>query len=355
MLTQHEDRRAASQGASRSRRGTTVPANQPVMQAFIQDGYGVPERVLRFAEIWVPPIGADDVLVRVRATSVNTPDWATVAGTPYIMRPGIGLRRPRHPVRGSDVAGVVEAVGQDVTDLAPGDEVFGSTRDRAGAFAQYAAAPATQLARKPAGLSFTDAAASVMCGLTALVAIRDVARVSAGTRVLVNGASGGVGTMAVQIAKTLGAEVTGVCGTGNIELVRSLGADHLIDYTKEDFTQSTRRFDVILDNVLNHPPKAVVRALAPGGKFIPNSLGYTGGLFAGLPRIARAAVMGLGSTNVKTVTPAVNRENLAALLELLESGEVKVVIAQAYPLDQAARAVAHMLQHHPGGKIAITV
>jgi NADPH:quinone reductase-like Zn-dependent oxidoreductase len=332
-----------------------MPANPPIMQAIIQDGYGVPERVLQLAETSVPPIGAGDVLVRVRATSVNTPDWATVAGTPYILRLGVGLRRPRRRVRGSDIAGVVQAVGQHVTDLAPGDEVLGSARDRAGAFAQYAAAPAAQLVKKPVGLSFTDAAASVMCGLTALVAVRDIARVSVGTRVLVNGASGGVGTMAIQIAKALGAEVTGVCGTGNTELLRSLGADHLIDYTREDFTRSGQRFDVILDNVLNRPPKAVVRALAPGGTFIPNSLGYTGGLLAGLPRMARAALIGLGPANVKTVTPAVNRENLTALLRLLETGQVKVVIAQTYPLDQAAAAVTHMLGHHPGGKIAITV
>ena len=145
-----------------------------------------------------------------------------------------------------------------------------------------------------------------------------------------------------------------MCGTGNTELVRSLGADHLIDYTKEDFTQSRQRFDVILDNVLNHPPKAVVRALAPGGTFIPNSIGYTGGLFAGLPRMARAALMGLRPANVRTVTPAVNRQDLAALLRLLESGQVKVVIVQTYPLDQAAEAVTHMLRHHPGGKIVIT-
>ena len=332
-----------------------MPVDSPFMQAIIQDGYGKPERVLRPGETEVPSIGADDVLVRVRATSVNTPDWATVAGEPYIFRLSVGLRRPRRPVRGSDIAGVVEAVGQQVTDLAPGDEVFGTTRARAGAFAQYAVAPATQLASKPAELTFTDAAASVMSGLTALVAMRDVAQVSAGTRVLINGASGGVGTMAVQIAKALGAEVTGVCGSRNIELVRSLGADHLIDYTKEDFTHSGRRFDVILDNVLNHPPKTVARVLAPNGTFMPNSLGNTGGLFAGLPRMARAVLMRLGSTNVRTVTPAMNRENLAALGRLLESGEVKVVIAQTYPLDQAARAVTHMLGHHASGKIAITV
>jgi NADPH:quinone reductase-like Zn-dependent oxidoreductase len=332
-----------------------MPVKPPVMQAITQDGYGKPERVLRPAQAPIPSAGSDDVLVRVRATSVNTPDWATVAGAPYIMRPGTGLRRPRRPVRGSDIAGVVEAVGQHVTDLVPGDEVFGSTWARAGAFAQYVLAPADQLVKKPAGLAFTDAAASVMSGLTALAAVRDVARVSVGARVLINGASGGVGTMAVQIAKTLGAEVTGVCGTRNTALVRSLGADHVIDYTKDDFTQSTQRFDVILDNVLNHPPKAAARVLAPHGTFIPNSLGYTGGLFAGLPRMARAVLMGLGPVNVKLVSPAVNRENLAALRRLLETGEVKVVIARTYPLEQAAAAITHMLEHHPSGKIAITV
>jgi NADPH:quinone reductase-like Zn-dependent oxidoreductase len=339
-----------------------MPVNPLTMRAVIQHSYGAPERVLRLEEIPVPPVGADDVLIRMRATSVNTPDWATVTGVPYIGRLASGLRRPKRPVRGSDVAGVVEAVGGRVTDLVPGDEVLGSTDEvpgstkaRAGAFAQYVAAPAAQLVKKPAGLTFTHAAASVMTGLAALVAMRDVAQVGAGTRVLINGASGGVGTMAVQIAKALGAEVTGVCGTArNIELVRSLGADHVIDYTKEDFTQGQQRFDVILDNVLNHPPKATARVLAPTGVLIPNSIGYTGGLFAGLPRIARAVLMGLGSTTVKLVSPAVNRENLDALLRLLEPGGVRVVIAQTYPLDQAAQAVTHMLEHHPGGKIAIT-
>jgi len=332
------------------------PTTQTTMQAVIQDDYGTPERVLRLAEARVPSPGNGDVLIRVRATSVNTPDWATVAGVPYILRLASGPRRPKRPVRGSDVAGVVETVGRHVTGLAPGDEVFGSTGARAaGAFAQYAVAPATQLVKKPAGLTFTDAAASVMSGLAALVAMRDVAQVSAGTRVLINGASGGVGTMAVQIAKALGAEVTGVCGTRNVELVRSLGADHVVDYTKDDFTRSRQRFDVILDNVLNHPPKAAVRVLAPNGTFIPNSIGYTGGLFAGLPRTARAALMGLGSTTVRLVTPAVNRENLTALLRLLESGEVKVVIDQTYALGQAASAVRHMLDHHASGKIAIVV
>ena len=332
-----------------------MPVNTLTMRAVIQDGYGAPERVLRLDEIPVPPVGADDVLIRMRATSVNAPDWATVTGVPYIGRLGSGLRRPKRPVRGSDVAGVVEAVGGRVTDLVPGDEVLGTTGlARAGAFAQYVAAPAAQLVRKPAGLTFTDAAASVMTGLAALVAMRDVAQAGAGTRVLINGASGGVGTMAVQIAKVLGAEVTGVCGTRHVELVRSLGADHVIDYTQEDFTQSRQRFDVVLDNVLNHPPKATARVLAPNGMLIPNSFGYTGGLLAGLPRMARAVLMGLGSTTVKLVSPAVNRENLEALLRLLEPGKVRVIIDKTYPLDQAAGAVTHMLEHHASGKIAIT-
>jgi NADPH:quinone reductase-like Zn-dependent oxidoreductase len=326
------------------------------MRAIIQDAYGSPSHVLRLREIPQPSIRSDSVLVRVRATSVNTPDWATVAGAPYILRPGIGLRRPRRPIRGSDVAGVVEAVGESVTDWVPGDEVLGSTgTNRGGAFAEYAVVPAARLARKPAGLSFEEAAASVMTGLTALVAMHDVANVGAGTRVLINGASGGVGTMAIQIAKALGAEVTGVCGTRNVALVRSLGADHVIDYTTEDLLHTPGRYDVILDNVLNHPPTATARLLAPQGILMPNSLGNTGGLFAGLPRMARAVLMGLGSITVKTVTPKVNRENLDALVKLLESGATRTVIEKTYPLDEAASAIAHVLSHHASGKIAITV
>jgi NADPH:quinone reductase-like Zn-dependent oxidoreductase len=337
-----------------------MTTDSPTMQAIIQDGYGAPERVLRLDQTARPSTGADDVLIRVRATSVNTPDWATVAGTPYVLRLQSGLRRPALPVRGTDVAGVVEAVGQRVTDLQPGDEVLGSLwgsaiGSRAGAFAHYAVAPAAQLVPKPAGLSFEEAAASVMTGLTALIAMRDVGQVHPGTRVLVNGASGGVGTMAVQIATSLGAEVTGVCSTRNVELVRSLGAEHVIDYTGQDFTCSQQRYDVILDNVLNHSPKAVARLLAPQGVLIPNSIGNTGGLLAGLPRMARATLMGKGATDVKFATLAVNRENLNALVRLLETGEVRVVIEQTYPFEETASAVAHVLEHHASGKVAIVV
>ncbi|MEY9856039.1 NADPH:quinone reductase-like Zn-dependent oxidoreductase [Catenulispora sp. GAS73] len=337
---------------------TTDPST---MKAIVQRGYGAPERVLQLDESAARPVPGDsDVLVRVRATSVNTPDSATVAGVPYILRAQAGLRRPKQPVRGSDVAGTVAAVGREVADLQPGDEVFGSlwgsaNRSKTGTFAQYTVVPASQLVKKPAGLSFEEAAASVMTGLTSLLAMRDAGHVGPGTRVLVNGASGGVGTMAVQIAKSLGAEVTGVCSARNAELVRSLGADHVIDYAEQDFTKSESRYDVILDNVANHPPKAVARLLAPKGVFIPNSLGITGGLLAGLPRMARAALMGKGSTDVKFVTLAVNHENLNELARLLESGEAKAVIEQTFPLDEAAGAITRVLGHHASGKVVITV
>jgi NADPH:quinone reductase-like Zn-dependent oxidoreductase len=329
------------------------------MKAIVHERFGAPERVLRMEDVDRPSPGDDDVLIRVRATSVNTPDWITVTGVPYVLRLRFGLRGPRTPVRGTDVAGVVEAVGKDVTDLQPGDEVFGSSWAGAlatpGTFAELTVAPASQLIEKPARLTFEEAAASVMSGLTALIAIRDVGRVGAGTRVLINGASGGVGTFAVQIAKRLGAEVTGVSSTRNLELVRSLGADHVIDYTDEDFTRGERRYDVILDNVMNHRPSATARVLTPTGMLVPNSVGNTGGLLAGLPRMARAALMGRGSTNVQFVTCVVNRENLEALAALLESGDVKVVIDKVYPLSEAAGAVAHMLGHHARGKVVIAV
>ncbi|MGH9371047.1 MAG: NAD(P)-dependent alcohol dehydrogenase, partial [Vicinamibacterales bacterium] len=318
------------------------------MQAIVQKGYGAPERVLELADVPRPSFGDQDVLVRVRATSVNTPDWITVAGVPRVLRLRSGLRQPRITVRGTDVAGVVEAVGASVTDFRPGDEVFGSSWDKAptptaGTFAELSVVRTSQLVLKPSRLTFEEAAASVMSGLTALIAMRDVGRVGDGTRVLINGASGGVGTLAVQIAKALGAEVTGVCSTRNLELVRSLGADRVIDYTKEDFTRGEARYDVIFDNVMNHSPHVTARVLSLTGRLIPNSVGNAGGLFAGLPRMARAAVLGLGRTDVRFVTCEVNRENLRALVAFLVSGDVRVVIDKVYPLAAAADAVAHML------------
>jgi NADPH:quinone reductase-like Zn-dependent oxidoreductase len=333
--------------------------NGGAVKAVVQEGYGAPERVLRQAEIDPPPVGDDDVLVRVRATSVNTPDWITVAGIPYVLRLQAGLRRPKTKVRGTDVAGVVEAVGSKVPDLQPGDEVFGSawtgSLATVGTFAELTVAPTQHLIMKPAGLTFEEAAGSVMSGITALTAMREVAQVGPGTSVLINGASGGVGTFAVQFAKALRAEVTGVCGTRNVELVTSLGADAVVDYTKDDFTRGQSRYDVILDCVLNHPPTATARVLAPDGILMPNSVGNTGGLFAGLPRMARAALMGKGSRDVRFVSCVVNRENLNALATLLESGAAKVVIDRVYPLAEAGSAVAHMLGHHARGKVVISI
>lgn len=328
------------------------------MQAIVQKRYGAPKQVLELAEVPRPSFGDHDVLIRVRATSVNTPDWITVVGVPRVLRLKSGLRQPRTPVRGTDVAGVVEAVGASVTDFHPGDEVFGSSWDEAltttaGTFAELSVVRASQLVLKPSGLTFEEAAASVMSGLTALIAMRDVGRVGEGTRVLINGASGGVGTLAVQIARALGAEVTGVCSTRNLELVRSLGADSVIDYTKEDFTRGEARYDVIFDNVMNHSPRVTARLLSPTGRLIPNSVGNAGGLFAGLPRMALAAVLGLGRTDVRFVTCEVNRENLRALVAFLVSGSVRVVIDKVYPLAEAAEAVAQMLGHHARGKIVI--
>jgi NADPH:quinone reductase-like Zn-dependent oxidoreductase len=329
------------------------------MKAVMQDRYGSPDRVLKLREVSRPTIGEDDVLVRVRATSVNTPDWIAVTGIPNVLRLRSGLRRPSQLVRGSDLAGIVEAVGDRVTDFVPGDAVFGSTWNGtmatiSGTFAEYAAVPASQLARKPTTLTYEEAAASVMSGLTALIALRDVAGVAPGSRVLINGASGGVGTFAVQIAKALGADVTGVCSTRNIELVRSLGATRVIDYTKDDFTLSDERYDVILDNVMNHPPSATARVLDTDGVLIPNSIGNTGGLLAGLPRMAHATLIGRGSTDVRFVTLEVTRERLEALAALLDGG-IRVVVDHSYPLEKASNAVAHMLGHRAKGKVVIAV
>ena len=336
---------------------TITKSTTSTMKAVVQVGYGPPDQVLKMQEVDRPPIGDDNVMVRVRATSVNTPDWIAVTGIPYILRLQSGLRRPKTQVRGTDVAGVVEVVGTKVTDIRPGDEVFGSawagSQATPGTFAEFTVVPANQLVAKPLNVTFEEAAASVMSGITALIAMREVGKVGPGSHVLINGASGGVGTLAVQIAKTLGADVTGVASTKNLEFVRSLGADHVMDYTTEDFTLSEPRYDVILDNVMNHPPSVTSKVLTPTGMLIPNSIGNSGGLMAGLLRGARAALLARGSTNVQFVKCEVNREYLDALATLLRSGEVKVPIDKTYQLGDTADAVAHMLGHHARGKVAI--
>lgn len=327
------------------------------MKAMLQRGYGDPDRVLSLGELPTPEPGEGEVLVRVRATSVNTPDWIGAQGVPYVLRLAvIGLAGPASPVRGSDVAGVVAAVGAGVGDFAPGDEVYGSVWTGGyagpGSFAEYGVAPAGQLARKPAGTSFEEAAGAVMSGVTTLQALRDVAGVRPGMSVLINGASGGLGTFAIQIAKVLGAVVTAVCSTANVALVRSLGADEVTDYTREDYTKGERRYDVILDNVMNHPPAASAAVLNPGGVLIPNSIGANRWL-GSLPEMAFAAIFRARQWPAVTYRPT--RENLEALTALLESGRVRVVIDRAYPLEEAGAAVTYMASRRARGKVVLHV
>ena len=236
------------------------------MKAVVQEEYGSPE-VLELRDIDKPVAGDDEVLVRVRAASVNPPDWAGVHGVPYVARLAFGLRRPKLGVRGTDLAGTVEAVGRNVARLRAGDEVFGAG---SGTFAEYAVAPAEHLVTKPANVTFEQAAAVPMAGLTALQALRDAGSIAPGLKVLIVGAGGGIGTFAVQIAKSFGTQVTGVWSTSTLELVRSIGADHVIDYTQEDFTQGEERYDLILDNALQHSLSRLQRALSRNGTLVPN-------------------------------------------------------------------------------------
>lgn len=348
MNQTHQAHRPVTENASR------------MMNAIVQTGYGDPHDVFDSRTIDQPALGSGDVLVKVAATSVNTPDWAAVTGRPAILRLVFGIRRPAEPIRGTDVAGIVVAVGDEVGDFSIGDEVFGSTsapspRNQAGTFAEFTVVPATQLAPKPLSLGFDEAAASVMSGHTALVLVRDTGAVGPGTRLLVNGASGGVGTFAIQIAKAFGAHVTGVASGSNVDLVHTLGADHVIDYTRDSFLDNTERYDVILDNVMNHPPHRVARALADDGILIPNSIGTGSHLLGGLPRIARAKLLGLAGTNVRTANPTPTRDNLNALAEMIEAGTVTPVIDSRFELTDAADAVARMLTRRARGNIVVTV
>jgi NADPH:quinone reductase-like Zn-dependent oxidoreductase len=308
---------------------------------------------MELGEVDKPVVEDDGVLLRVRAASVNPPDWAGLRGVPYIARPHFGLRRPRNPVRGSDVAGIVAAVGRNVTRLAVGDEVFGAG---AGTFAEYAVAAEKHLAPKPAGLTFEQAAAAPMAGLTALQALRDVGRVQPGQKVLINGAGGGIGTFAVQIAKAFGADVTGVCSASKADLVRSLGADHVIDYAQEDFTRGAERYDFILDNVLNHSLSELVRALSTKGMLVPN-----GGQFwkrwtasTGVILIKAPLLSLVVPQQIRHVTLSSEQDALFALKELLESGKVTPAIGRSYPLSQTPEAMAYFGEGHARGKVVIT-
>ena len=325
------------------------------MKAIVQAKYGTSE-VLELRNIDKPSIGDNEVLIRVRAAAVNPGDWAIMGGLPYIARPVYGMGKPKNPVRGTDVAGEVEAVGASVTRFRPGDEVFGSSKHLGGAFAEYAAVSEDALAPKPANLSFEQAAAVPMAGYVALQALRDHGNVQAGQKVLVNGASGGIGTFAVQIAKSLGAHVTGVTSTKNVDLLRSIGADEVVDYTKVDFTRTGLRYDFILDNVANRSLSDLRRALTPKGMLVPNGGGFDHRWVASGGRLIKAKLsFAFVSQTVRTFIAKSKQENLLVLRELIEAGKVTPVIDRTYPLSETPQAIAYVGQGHARGKVVVTV
>jgi NADPH:quinone reductase-like Zn-dependent oxidoreductase len=311
------------------------------MRAIVYRQYGPPE-VLRLEDIEKPAPRDDEVLIRIRASSVNPYDWHFMRGEPRVFRLMMGLGKPKVPRLGADAAGVVEAVGRNVTDLKPGDEVFGGAR---GAFAEYACARASRLALKPANVTFEQAACSVIAGLTALQALRR-GRIRAGHKVLVNGASGGVGTFAVQIARALGAEVTGVCSTSKVELVRSLGATRVIDYKQEDFARDVGQYDIVVDSFWNHTPAQSKRVLERDGTYV--IVGAPAGHL--LKGFLSSLVPGSRITGAMTKG---GRDKLDAMAELLASGKVTPVIDRRFPLEEVAAAIRYQEEGHARGKVVI--
>jgi NADPH:quinone reductase-like Zn-dependent oxidoreductase len=323
------------------------------MRAVVHRCYGSPAVVSR---VTLPKPSPQDgeVLVRVRAASVNPLDWHYLQGTPYLVRLGSGLGAPKNPRLGVDFAGTVEAVGRHVTRFKPGDAVFGG---KFGAFADYVAVREDgALTSKPDNVSFEQAAAVPIAGITALQALRDVAHVRAGQKVLINGASGGVGTFAVQIAKSLGAEVTGVCSTKNLELVRSIGADHVIDYTQEDFTRGAARFDVIVDTVSTHSPAEYRRVLNPAGVYVGVGSTDIGNWFGWLwPPLEGWVLSWFVNQHFHTMLADLNGADLASLASLIHSSQLKPVIDRVYPLEQAAEALRYVQKGHARGKVVLSV
>jgi len=314
------------------------------MKAIVYERYGSPD-VLELRDVEKPSVTDDGVLVRVRAASANPYDWHFMRGKPYFTRLMFGLLKPKVHSLGADLAGEVEVVGKDVTRFRPGDSVFG---EGAGAFAEYACVPEHWLALKPANLSFEQAAAVPMAGVTALQGLRDGGKIQAGQKVLVLGASGGVGTFAVQIAKSFGAEVTGVCSTKNVEMVRKLGADHVVDYTREDFTRGDARYDLMLDTIGNRSLHACRRVLAPKAVYV-----FIGGRMSHL-----AASMLAGpfvSQDVKAVVAKRSSADLEFLSGLIEAGKITPVIDRTYKLDEVPAAIGYLEEGHARGKIVITV
>jgi NADPH:quinone reductase-like Zn-dependent oxidoreductase len=321
------------------------------MKAIVSSKYGPPE-VLRLQEVDMPVMSADGVLVRVLAASVNPLDWLSMRGEPLLMRPMTGFPRPKRTVPGVDVAGVVERVGANVTGMQPGDEVFGWCW---GTFAEYVCGGEQDLAPKPEGLSFTEAAAVPLAAQTALQALRDHGKLQPGQRVLVNGAAGGVGTFAVQVAKALGAYVAGVCSTKNVEMVRSLGADEVVDYTAEDFTHKKQGYDLVLDTVGNRSLSRMRRALAPHGALVV--VGAGGGRLLGpLSQMLRARLLSpFVGQSVVTFMAKQSRQDLLTLKQMIDEGKVRPVIERTYSLAEAAEAVRHVGAHHARGKVVLSL
>jgi len=323
------------------------------MKAIVYDTYGSPD-VLQLQEIDKPVVKDDEVLVQVRAASLNPYDWHFMTGLPYLGRLQFGMFKPKANGLGADLAGQVEAVGKNVTRFRPGEEVFGGVET--GAFAEYVCVSEDAAVLKPANLTFAQAAAVPMGALTALQGLRDKGQMKAGQKVLINGASGGVGTFAVQIAKLLGAEVTGVCSTRNVDMVRSIGADQVIDYTQEDFTQGRQRYDLMLDNVGNRSLSECRRVLNPEGVYLA-SFGQPEHLWLGpMAQLLKMAVLSpFVSQRLLTFVATPNNEDLHFLKELLEAGKVTPVIDRSYPLSEVPEAIRYLEEGHARGKVVITV
>jgi NADPH:quinone reductase-like Zn-dependent oxidoreductase len=325
------------------------------MKAIVYCDYGIAN--LKLVDVEKPTPTDDQVLVKVRAASVNPYDWHFIEGTPKIMRMmGVGLRKPKDTRLGVDFAGTIESVGKNVTQFKPGDDVFGG---RGGAFAEFVCRRAEgAVALKPASITFEQAASVNIAGITALQALRDKGKVQPGQKVLINGASGGVGTFAVQIAKSFGTDVTGVCSTRNVDLVRSLGADHVIDYTKEDFAKGTERYDVILDNVPNHSLSECRHILNPKGKYVmiggggPNDSRWVGPF----GRVIHALLVSpFISQKMGMMMADANQKDLTVLADMMQSGKVKPVIDRTYKLSEVPAAIAYLEEGHARGKVVITI
>ncbi|WP_253904325.1 NAD(P)-dependent alcohol dehydrogenase [Arthrobacter sp. Br18] len=334
-------------------KSTTSPDRTTMaMKGIVQRRYGT-TNVLSHQDVDRPMIQDGEVLVRVRAAAINHADWVYTSGRPLIARLAFGMRKPKKIVRGKDIAGQVEAVGAGVTELRPGDEVYGEVE--AGGFAEFAAVPAVLLALKPANLTFEQAATVPLSARTALQGLRSGGNIQPGQKVLINGASGGVGTFAVQIAKAFGADVTGVASTRNAELVRSLGADSVIDYTQGNFTESGVQYDLIFDSIGNHPLSALRRALTQRGTLVLFS-GTGGSVLGPMGRIVRALFLSLFiRQNLRTFSAKPGRESLDELRELIESGRIVPAIDRTYPLSEVPEAIRYFVEDHARAKIAITV